>query len=122
MPIILFGSSYWDDVLNLDAMIEHGAISVEEETLIFKTDSVDAAFYHISADLEENALNDPDEVVSAEMRGDSKYKLFRSCIRINGRFSDFTLIIFHQRLRNVSNRICIAINFANRRHFGCSSR
>jgi len=71
MPIVLFGSSYWDDVLNLDAMIEQGAISVEEAALIFKIDSDDAAFNHISADLEENALNDPDEVVSPEMRSDS---------------------------------------------------
>lgn len=71
MPLVLFGSSYWDDVLNLDAMIEQGAISVEEAALIFKIDSVDAAFNHISADLEENALNDADEVVSPGMRGDS---------------------------------------------------
>jgi hypothetical protein len=52
-------------------MIEQGAISVEEAALIFKIDSVDAAFNHISADLEENALNDADEVVSPGMRGDS---------------------------------------------------
>jgi len=71
MPIVLFGTSYWNDVLNIDAMVEHGTVSADEAALIFKTDSVDEAFDYISKDLEKNALADPDEPLSRGTREES---------------------------------------------------
>lgn len=70
MPIVLFGSSYWNDVINIDAMVEHGTVSADEAALIFKTGSVDEAFAYISKELEENVLSDPDESLSPGMRTD----------------------------------------------------
>ena len=38
MPIVLFGSEFWDQVLNLDAMVRFGTISAEDLQLFHKTD------------------------------------------------------------------------------------
>ena len=70
MPIVLFGTSYWNDVLNIDAMVEHGTVSADEAALIFRTDSVDEAFAYISKDLEENALADPEDSLSRGTRAE----------------------------------------------------
>jgi len=59
MPIVLFGTAYWNEVLNLDAMVRHGTISAGEAALIFHTDSVDEAFRYMSKELEETALGEP---------------------------------------------------------------
>jgi hypothetical protein len=59
MPIVLFGADYWDKVMNLDAMVEFGAIDEKDLDLFFKTDSVDAAFDFIVNDLTTYALPRP---------------------------------------------------------------
>jgi uncharacterized protein (TIGR00730 family) len=59
MPIVLYGSAFWDRVLNLEAMVEHGTIAEKDLELFHKTDSVDDAFAFITRELTEKALDRP---------------------------------------------------------------
>jgi uncharacterized protein (TIGR00730 family) len=56
MPIILYGTEYWNEVLNFEPMIRHGMISPEDTSLFFRTSSVDEAFDHLTHELEAHAL------------------------------------------------------------------
>ena len=47
LPLVLFGGSYWNRVLNLDAMVEEGTISPEDTDLFLMTDSVEEAFEYV---------------------------------------------------------------------------
>ncbi|WP_218079376.1 LOG family protein [Anthocerotibacter panamensis] len=49
LPIVLFGSSYWSKVLNLETMQEFGTITREDLALIYPTDSVPEAFTFITS-------------------------------------------------------------------------
>ena len=42
--IVMFGKSYWDEVLNFDAMVEWGVVSPEDLELFHKVDDVETAF------------------------------------------------------------------------------
>jgi uncharacterized protein (TIGR00730 family) len=59
MPIVLFGKSFWNRVLNFDVLIEHGTISPSDLDLFFTTDSVDDAFNHLVSVLEAKAIEHP---------------------------------------------------------------
>ncbi len=59
MPICLFGTEFWDAVLNLEALADFGTISHADLDLFYKTDSVDEAFAFITSRLTETALADP---------------------------------------------------------------
>ena len=59
MPIVLYGTEFWDEVLNLDALVRCGTIDAEDLDLFHKTDSVDEAFDYITRELKENALPIP---------------------------------------------------------------
>lgn len=59
IPIVLFGTEYWDKVINLEAMVEFGTISPADLELVFRTDSVDEAFAYITQELAEHALPHP---------------------------------------------------------------
>ena len=59
LPIVLFGTEFWDQVLNLDAMVEYGTIDRDDLALVFRTDSVDEAFDFITSELTEHALAEP---------------------------------------------------------------
>ena len=52
MPVVLFGSQYWSDVINLEALERYGTINAEDLELFFRTDSVDEAFDYITSALE----------------------------------------------------------------------
>ncbi len=52
MAIVLYGKPYWDEVLNLDAMVKHGTIDPADLELFKTTDSVEAAFAYIVGRLE----------------------------------------------------------------------
>jgi predicted Rossmann-fold nucleotide-binding protein len=56
MPIVLFGSKYWDEVINFDALVKYGTISLGDLDLFHHTDSVDEAYDIITKGLTENAL------------------------------------------------------------------
>jgi hypothetical protein len=59
LPIVLFGTEFWDKVINFDALAEHGTISPEDIELMFRTDSVDEAYDWIVRQLAEKALSEP---------------------------------------------------------------
>ncbi|WP_300543019.1 LOG family protein [Maricaulis sp.] len=59
VPIVLFGSEYWDRVMNLEAMVEFGTINKSDLDLVYRTDSVDDAFSYITTQLAEHALPHP---------------------------------------------------------------
>jgi uncharacterized protein (TIGR00730 family) len=52
LPMVLFGREYWDQVINLDAMVDWGVISERDLRLVHRTDSVDDAFDFLVRELE----------------------------------------------------------------------
>ncbi|MCL4801767.1 MAG: LOG family protein [Burkholderiales bacterium] len=59
MPIVLFGTEYWREVVDFDALVRHGTISPPDVDLVYRTDSVDAAYEWIVHHLAEYALGQP---------------------------------------------------------------
>ena len=59
MPIVLFGSEYWDEVVNFGALVKYGTISPRDLDLFHRTDSLDEAYDIITKGLTENALGSP---------------------------------------------------------------
>lgn len=59
LPIVLFGTKFWNDVINFDALARYGTISPEDLQLFFRTDSVDEAFDYITEQLSLYALGQP---------------------------------------------------------------
>jgi uncharacterized protein (TIGR00730 family) len=59
LPIVLFGSRYWADVINFNALERHGTIDPEDLELFFRTDSVDDAFEYITEQLRTYSLGTP---------------------------------------------------------------
>ena len=52
MPVVLFGTEYWDEVLNFDAMVRWGTASPKDLGIFHKTDSVDDAYRYLTGKLE----------------------------------------------------------------------
>ena len=59
MPIVLFGTEYWKNIVDFDALARHGMIKREDISLMFRTDSVDEAYEWIVLQLAEKALAQP---------------------------------------------------------------
>ena len=59
MPIVLFGTKYWEDVVNFDALVQYGTIAPRDRDLFHRTDSVDEAYDIITRGLTEHALGVP---------------------------------------------------------------
>jgi hypothetical protein len=59
LPIVLFGTEYWKQVINFDALADHGTIDREDIELMHRTDSVDEAYDWIVKQLAEKALGQP---------------------------------------------------------------
>lgn len=51
MPIVLFGSAYWDEVINFEALLKWGTISAEDLALFRMIDDVDEAFAYLRDEL-----------------------------------------------------------------------
>jgi uncharacterized protein (TIGR00730 family) len=47
VPVVLFGSEYWNRVLHLDALVDEGVISPEDLNLFQCIDDVDEAWRYI---------------------------------------------------------------------------
>jgi len=58
MVIVLFGTKYWDEVVNFEALIRHGTINREDLQLFHRTDSVDEAYEIVTRQLMEHAFTD----------------------------------------------------------------
>ena len=52
LPIVLFGREFWDDILDLDALVKWGTISAEDMDLFQVCDTVDEAFDFLTSELE----------------------------------------------------------------------
>ena len=59
MPIVVFGTDYWREVVNFDALVSHGTINAEDVNLMYHTDSVDEAYDWVVRQLTEKALGQP---------------------------------------------------------------
>ncbi|MEZ6015408.1 MAG: LOG family protein [Planctomycetota bacterium] len=59
LPIVLFGTQYWNEVLNFDPLIKYGTISPDDVDLFYRTDSVDDAFDYLTRRLLEGGLPEP---------------------------------------------------------------
>jgi uncharacterized protein (TIGR00730 family) len=59
MSVVLFGKSFWDEILNLEALARYGMINRQDLDLFLSTDSVDEAFDFITHDLSSKALKRP---------------------------------------------------------------
>ena len=58
LTIVLFGTQYWDEVIDFDALIRHGTIDREDLALFHRTDSVDEAYEIVTRELAEHALTE----------------------------------------------------------------
>ena len=56
VPIVLYGSEFWNNLINFDTFVEWGVISPEDVNLFKIVDSVDEAFEYIRSDLEQHCL------------------------------------------------------------------
>jgi uncharacterized protein (TIGR00730 family) len=52
MPVVLYGKRFWDDVLNLDALVEWGTISPEDLRLFHRASKPQEAFEYLASELE----------------------------------------------------------------------
>jgi predicted Rossmann-fold nucleotide-binding protein len=59
MPIVLFGTEFWSEVLDFDALARYGTIGPRDMELVHRTDSVDDAYDWIVLKLAEHALGQP---------------------------------------------------------------
>ena len=59
MPVVLFGSSYWAEIVNFEALADHGMIDRADLNLFFRTDSIDEAYQYITDQLETHSLATP---------------------------------------------------------------
>ncbi len=57
MPIVIYGKEYWDQVINLEALVKYGAISKKDLELVKFCDSVDEAYNYLKDELTRIHLN-----------------------------------------------------------------
>jgi len=53
LPIVIYGTEYWNQVINLEAMVKYGTISKADLALVRFCDTVDEAFNYIKDELTE---------------------------------------------------------------------
>ena len=56
LPIVLFGTQYWDEVVDFEALVRHGTIDRADLQLFHRTDSVDDAYEFVTRELAQHAL------------------------------------------------------------------
>ena len=65
IQIILYGTEYWDAILNLEPMSDWGAISPPDIRLVTRADTPEQAFEYLKAHLETHHLVSPGEEMRA---------------------------------------------------------
>ncbi len=58
LPLVLFGTEYWDEVINFETLVRYGAINADDLKFIFRTDSVDEAYGFIVRELSKYGLEE----------------------------------------------------------------
>ena len=56
IPLVIFGRSYWEEVLNIDAMVEWGTIGEEDKDLFKMVETVDEAYDFLTSELTRHYL------------------------------------------------------------------
>ena len=56
LPIILFGTEFWNEVLNLEAMLKWGTISKADLDLIYLSDNVEDAFNYLIKNIKQDSI------------------------------------------------------------------
>ena len=51
IPTVLFGTDFWDKVINMDSMLDWTTISPKDLDLFLKTDSIDEAFEYLTSQI-----------------------------------------------------------------------
>ena len=51
LPIVLYGSEFWREVIDLNALVKYGTIAREDLDRLFRTDSIDEAFAYLTREL-----------------------------------------------------------------------
>lgn len=59
LPIVLFGTDYWDRIVDFDELARHGTIDARDVELMHRTDSIDDAFEFVTGELLEYNLDAP---------------------------------------------------------------
>ena len=59
LPIVLYGSEFWNNVVNWDYLVECGTISQSDLDLFHISDDIDDAFHFIVQYIEDNKLKGP---------------------------------------------------------------
>jgi len=57
MPIVLFGTRYWSEVINFEALVAHGTIDARDVDLMHRTDSVDDAYEWVVTQLRAHSMD-----------------------------------------------------------------
>lgn len=63
LPVVLYGSEFWDRIVDFDALVEIGTISADDLDLFYRCDNVDDAYSYIVRELTEHALNIPGAIL-----------------------------------------------------------
>ena len=58
MPVVLYGSKYWKEVINMEAMAKWGLISPKDLNLFKICDTPEEAFEYVTSRLTEMYLKD----------------------------------------------------------------
>ena len=61
VALVLFGKSYWEEILNLDPMVKWGTINREDLDLFYQTDSIDEAYTYVTEFLTKHNLKATEE-------------------------------------------------------------
>jgi len=56
LVIVLFGTTYWDEVVDFEALVRHGTIDRDDLRLFHRTDSVEEAYEIVTRELTQYAL------------------------------------------------------------------
>ena len=56
IPFIIFGEEFFEKILSIDMLLEHGLISESDKDLFIVTDDVDEAFSHITANIKPTGI------------------------------------------------------------------
>jgi len=63
IPVILYGSKYWDDIVNFDALVRYGTISTDDLKLFHRTDSLDETYAIVTRELIAHSIATPGPVL-----------------------------------------------------------
>jgi len=62
MVVILYGTSFWKEVINFDALVRHGMIAADDLNLFQFADDVDTAFQELESGLTRYYLQDEQDL------------------------------------------------------------